>query len=555
MKKGPVLVVGGGLAGLSAAAFLGRAGIETSLLEKNGECGGLARSFQRKGFTYDLGPRALIDGGILGPLLERLGLELPRIPSPVSVGIGDEIIHVDSAASLEAYEGLLAHARPGSAADATRIVKKLRAVMANMDVLYGIENPMLRPPLEHPLWVVGKLLPWSLRFLATLGRIYRFSAPVEETLAELTTDPALADLVGQHFFRSTPSFFALSYFSLYLDYLYPLGGTGRLASLLEEEARRSGARVETGRKVVAFDLAARKLRDQKGEEWPWEAVVWCADLKTLYRVVDPKEIEEEGSRKTWLAQREAYETRSGGDSVFSLYLGLSLPPSFFAARSRPHLFYTPETGGLGELRVRRIEELKAEFRNLPRGGIEAWKSAVLAFLPDFVGRNTLEISIPVLRDPALAPPGQTGLIVSLLLDHGLCTAVEEAGFFAEFRETLEEFLLRILETKLYPGLRAHIEDRFSISPLGLERQAGSSGGAITGWSFEGGPPPVTHQIHQATAAVLTPLPRIFQAGQWSYSPSGVPIALLTGKLAADAARRSLSRRRSHPDREALSRTR
>lgn len=542
MKRGPVLVVGGGLAGLSAAAFLRRAGIETVLLEKNGVCGGLARSFTRRGFTYDAGPRALIDGGILGPLLERLGLELPRVPSPVSVGIGEEIIHVDSPASLKAYEGLLARARPGSAADAARIVRRLRSVMADMEVLYGIENPMLRPALEHPLWLFGRLLPWSLRFLATMGRIYRSSEPVEESLAELTDDPSLADLVGQHFFRATPAFFALSYFSLYLDYLYPLGGTGRLAALLEEEARRAGARVETGRKVVALDLGARRLRDQRGEEWAWEALVWCADLKTLYRLADPRDIADEDRRRAWLARREAYEARPGGDSVFTLYLGVDLPPAFFSARSRPHLFYSPETEGLGELRTRRVEELKAWFRERGAGDPGAWKTAVLGFLPAFVRRNSLEISIPVLRDPALAPPGRTGLIVSLLLDHGLCAAVEEAGFFSEFRERLEELLLEVLETGLYPGLRPAILDRFSLTPLDLERETGSSGGAITGWSFEGGPPPVVHRIHQATAAVRSPLPRVFQAGQWSYSPSGVPIALLTGKLAADAAGKALRRR-------------
>jgi hypothetical protein len=46
---------------------------------------------------------------------------------------------------------------------------------------------------------------------------------------------------------------------------------------------------------------------------------------------------------------------------------------------------------------------------------------------------------------------------------------------------------------------------------------------------------VVHKVHQATRAVRTPFDDILQAGQWTYSPSGVPIAILTGKLAADAA--------------------
>jgi phytoene dehydrogenase-like protein len=539
MRNAKVVVVGGGLAGLTAAAFLRRHGLDTTLIEKNSDCGGLARSFERKGFTYDAGPRALIDGGIIGPLLDRLGLELPTVPSPVSVVIGEDIVNVESRDSLKEYGALLAHARPGSAADAEKIVRRLRKVMRDMDVLYGVENPMIRQPLRHPLWLIGRFLPWSLRFFVTIGRIYRFSQPVEEVLAEMTGDASLADLVGQHFFRSTPAFFSMSYFSLYLDYIYPRGGTGRLAAVLEGHVRDRGVRVATGRTVVAVDLAARAVRDQTGEEWQYDELVWCADLKTLYRLADPEALGGGRRRLAWLRNREAFSARPGGDSVFSLYLGLSLPPAYFAERSRPHLFYTPETAGLGALRIERLEALKAEFSALPPKEGGRWKAEVLAYLEGLVRYNTLEISIPVLRDSDLAPEGQTGLIVSILLDYEFCRIVQGAGWFEEFRNRLEELLLEALQAKLYPGLGDHVVDRFSITPLGIEREVGSSGGAITGWSFEGGPPPVIHKIHRATQAVRTPSPHVFQAGQWTYSPSGVPIALLTGKLAADAACRDL----------------
>jgi hypothetical protein len=34
--------------------------------------------------------------------------------------------------------------------------------------------------------------------------------------------------------------------------------------------------------------------------------------------------------------------------------------------------------------------------------------------------------------------------------------------------------------------------------------------------------------------VKTTIPNVFKSGQWSYSPSGVPIAILTGRIAAAA---------------------
>lgn len=464
MKQKKVLVVGGGLAGLSAAAFLRKYGFETILLEKNDRCGGLAQSFERKGFTWDTGPRALIDGGIIGPLLERLGLELPMVPSRVSVGIGNDMIHVESRESLKEYKALLERARPGSKGDVDRIIRRIQDVMKDMDVLYGIENPMIYSPLKHPLWLFGKFLPWSLRFFATIGKIYRFSEPVEQALARMTDDPSLADLVGQHFFRATPAFFAMSYFSLYLDYLYPLGGTGSLASVLESYVRNAGASVVTGRRVVALDLATHTITDQTGQVWDWDRLLWCADLKTLYRLADQEAIRDTTRKAAWEHNKEIFLARSGGDSVFSLYVGISLPPAYFADRSRPHLFYTAETQGLGSLRIAQLETLKSAYQNLSGPDQTDWKNSVLHYLEDFVRYNTLEISIPVLRDPALAPEGHTGLICSILMDYELCRMVKESGWFDEFRLRLEELLLDVMEAKLYPGLKEHMVDRFSITP-------------------------------------------------------------------------------------------
>ena len=61
--------------------------------------------------------------------------------------------------------------------------------------------------------------------------------------------------------------------------------------------------------------------------------------------------------------------------------------------------------------------------------------------------------------------------------------------------------------------------------------SGSSEGAITGWSFET-KIPVENKLKDIPKSVLTPIPGVFQAGQWAYSPAGVPIAMLTGWYAS-----------------------
>ncbi len=51
-----VIIIGSGFAGLSAAAFMAKAGWKVTVLEKNDQPGGRARQWKSDGFTFDMGP-------------------------------------------------------------------------------------------------------------------------------------------------------------------------------------------------------------------------------------------------------------------------------------------------------------------------------------------------------------------------------------------------------------------------------------------------------------------------------------------------------------------
>ena len=51
-----VVVIGGGIAGLSSAALLARDGYHVTLLEKQTNVGGRAGSWEKDGFRFDTGP-------------------------------------------------------------------------------------------------------------------------------------------------------------------------------------------------------------------------------------------------------------------------------------------------------------------------------------------------------------------------------------------------------------------------------------------------------------------------------------------------------------------
>jgi len=72
------VVVGGGPAGLTAAARLAEGGVATTLLEASAGLGGRAASERRDGFDLNQGPHALYVGGPAMRELRGAGIDLPR---------------------------------------------------------------------------------------------------------------------------------------------------------------------------------------------------------------------------------------------------------------------------------------------------------------------------------------------------------------------------------------------------------------------------------------------------------------------------------------------
>ncbi|WP_170839950.1 phytoene desaturase family protein [Lihuaxuella thermophila] len=73
--KWDAVIVGGGLAGLTAATFLGRSGKSVLLCEKADRMGGRAQTQDKNGCLFNLGPHALYKKGAGMKILSELGIE------------------------------------------------------------------------------------------------------------------------------------------------------------------------------------------------------------------------------------------------------------------------------------------------------------------------------------------------------------------------------------------------------------------------------------------------------------------------------------------------
>jgi phytoene dehydrogenase-like protein len=525
MSSRRTVIVGAGISGLTAGAYLLRSGHDVLILEKTSRCGGLVNSFQKEGFVFDTGPRAFGNAGILVPMLEDLNIRLPLVKGLVSTGIREEIVHYDDREAIRGYTESLRRLFPESREDIGRIEKRIRGYCSLARVMNRVPNPFFKNPFKDPLFLFREFLPWLPAFLVALVKTSLRKRTVEEALDKLTDNDSLKDMVSQHFFKGTPASFALGYFENYLDYKYPIGGTGQLPRALEEKILSGGGLIRKEREIVKIVPSERRLLDQHGGEYSYDRLLWAADLRSLYlRLAGSSfspgvlcSIEEEGRK---------YLSASPGASAFTIFLGVDESPEYFEKISRGHFIYTPRSDGLGVLHTSRLEELKRTFPRISKQELFDW-------LRDFCERNSYEISIPALKDRSLAPPGKTGLVISVLFDGSLFAMAEQAGWLDELREKARGFMVDALESSIYPGLRGKILFTESVTPMTLMRMFNTADGAITGWSLEGRVP-VPDSLTGIMAAVKTAIPHVFKSGQWSYSPAGVPIAILTGRLAATA---------------------
>lgn len=536
--KYDVVVVGGGIAGLTSAAYLSKAGYRVLVCEKEKKVGGLVNSFDFKGFTFDGGIRAIENSGIVMPMLRQLGLEVEFVKNGVSIGVEGEMIRVESRESLDDYQALLSSKFPDNADDIEAIIGEIKKIMGYMDILYGIDNPLFLDLKRDREYLFKTILPWMFKYVFTINKIVKLDTPVDEYLKKFTNNQALIDLIAQHFFKKTPAFFALSYFSLYLDYRYPKGGTGVLTEKMEELIAENGGKINKETEICGVNPEAKKIKDTMGNEYGYRKLIWASDLRKLYSSIDLGSIENEKVKQKVAEKRTAVSDKVGGDSILTLYITVDLDKSYFEEICSEHFFYTPAKQGLFSLNT---DKILTESPNSRKGVYTADKESIFRWVRKYYELTTYEISIPVMRDTGLAPEGKTGLIISALMDHSLVKHISEMGWYEEFKKLSEELIIDTLDSTVFPGIKARAMDRFISTPLTLERITGNSDGAITGWAFTNTAIPAESRMAKIAKSICTPVPDVFQAGQWTFSPSGLPISVLTGKLAADKVRKQLEK--------------
>jgi phytoene dehydrogenase-like protein len=244
-----ITVIGGGVAGLTAAITCAEGGTEVRLFEAHEALGGRARSTEGP-YKANLGPHAIYKGGVLWDWLSRRGL-MPPLAKPPLTGVR---FH---------YEGAV-HRTPPLTLIPPGL--RLRGRMAPVDQ-------------DFRSWVVDHADARTADLLSSLAGVYTFHHDPGELSAAFVWERTERLLLSPR----PPARFIV-------------GGWSELVGALERRARSLGVEIVTGERVdalpdgpviVALELCdARQLLDDPGLEW-LSGNTLCLDLALEARRGDP----------------------------------------------------------------------------------------------------------------------------------------------------------------------------------------------------------------------------------------------------------------------------
>ncbi len=167
-KNKKIVIVGAGMAGLTAAAYLSRENYDVLLLDKNDRCGGLVNTLEHDGFFFDTGPRAFVNSGMVKPMLKDLGISWNYLENKISIGIEDQLFRVESMDSIMEYKHILCELYPENIEDIERISSFIYELSEYTKILYEFDNPNFGNVMSDVKYIFKKLIPWTFKFLHAL---------------------------------------------------------------------------------------------------------------------------------------------------------------------------------------------------------------------------------------------------------------------------------------------------------------------------------------------------------------------------------------------------
>ncbi len=480
-----IAVIGAGFSGLSAAAYLGAAGHEVHVFEKNSTAGGRARQLHtQEGYTFDMGPSWYWMPDVFEKFFGDFGFNVSDLYQLDLLDPSFEVVFPrNEKMSIPENYGelrkLFEETESGSAAKLDKFMEE-----AQYKYEQGMERLVYMPGISIGEFMDIDLIKGALRLqvFSSFSKHVRkyFSNPKLISLMEF---PVL--FLGA-MPQDTPALYSLmNYAGLKLGTWYPQGGFGSVITAMVNVAKKQGVSLHYDAPVQEILTSGKSIRGIKvfNEEISFDAVVAAADYQHVEEKLLPQEFRNYGG-KFW-------EKKTFAPSSLIYYLGISE-------------------------RIPELEHHSLFFdEDLFDHSVEIYKK------PQWPKKPLFYVCCPSRTDASVAPAGHENLFLLMPLAPGLKD--EEAT-----REKFFKIMIKRLEKQIGRSISHKIDYKKSYCVSDFISDYNSYKGNAYG---------LANTLQQT--AILKPsirnkkLKNLFYAGQLTVPGPGVPPSLISGKIAAE----------------------
>jgi phytoene desaturase len=480
-----VVVVGAGLAGLSAACHLRGRGHDVTVVEAGSGPGGRAGSLERDGYRFDTGPTVLTLPHLIDGCFEALGVD------PRDYWTYRPIDPVYRACYADGSEILVRHGREAMTDEIHDVCGPAEALAFGrfcrwLEQLHDVEMPhFIDRNLDSPLSLLAH--PPALARLVRLGGFRRLDAAVrshfdDERLVRLFSFQSMYAGVAPH--RALALYAVITYMDTVSGVYHADGGVHAVPAAMARAAADAGVRFAYDAPVERIELAdgnsgpVRGVVLISGERVTADAVVCTVDLPVAYR---------------------------------------TLVPDLPAPRRLAHMTYAPSAivwhGGVaGDLPA------GTAHHNIHFG--ESWRGA----FDDLFGGSRMRdpsilVTVPTVDEPSMAPPDRH-VLFALEPVPNLDGSVDWRFERARARD---ELVARV--GKLGYPVDVDVEEFVDPTDWAAAQMERGTPFALSHTFLQSGP--------FRPANVRRRAPGLVFAGSGTVPGVGVPMVLISGRLAAD----------------------
>jgi phytoene desaturase len=499
LQELPIAVIGGGLAGLSAAATLAARGHRTILFEANDWVGGKAALLEQDGFRFDMGPTILTVPRVLGRIFAEAGenmndhLNLVRL-DPQWRCFFDDGSRLDLVENIDAMAKTIAGYSPDAKdAQGYRDFQDLSAKLYDISERVFFWKPVngIMDTLDFRKSTAGLKDFLNLRMGSTVAGTIRGEVS-DKRVAQMLDH--FVQYVGSSPYGSPAVLCSIARMQTSDGVWYPMGGTRAVAEGLAALAARQGVDIRTNCQIAGIERQDGRVvavRTDKGEVIPVQSVVSNMDAVRTYREL----VGGDAARK--FDRARSYEPACSG---VVLYLGLN--------RRYDHLLHHDFVFS---------RDPEEEFDWIYRKGEPA---------PD----PSCYLAAPSATDPSVAPAGGEALYVLVHTPY-LRPHHDWSKMLPAYRQTILDKLKR---TAGLEDIESRIVFERVLTPQDINDRYRVLNGAIYGLTshgrFMGAFKPGNRSPY---------VDGLYLAGGAAHPGPGMPMVMMSGWIAADALDRDL----------------